>query len=119
MKVKPKTPRTEMGFQSFVIKLSPLYETIAEELGYDKVAVDIELSKFATLSARIDGGAFDFPLAEATDSPDQIREKFLKYVETKQYAAVEKALRDIAEKDLPLVPPEQAPVFDKEADPKN
>jgi hypothetical protein len=121
MKIKTKTPRTEMTHQSLVHKMTSFYETLAEELGYDAVAVDMELSRFATLSARVefDKGEADFSLALPTETTEQIKTKFLQYIDTEKMPVIDEAFRRIVQQDLPLVSPEQTPGPLLEDAPKN
>lgn len=111
MDILKKTPRTQMAWDSFVTKMSGIYESVAADLGYEKSAVDLEMGRFAQLSCRVRArkGEFDFELAEVTDTPEQIRAKFLKYVDTSRYEAALDALRKADELDRPVSPPEQAP----------
>lgn len=121
MKIKPKTPRTEMAHQCLINKMATFYEALGEEMGYGKEAVDTELSHFSALSARVEfngKGEIDFDLALPTDTPEQIRVKFLRYCETQHYRKVEDALQKIAQLDMPLVPEHEAPALAKDA-PKN
>lgn len=111
MKIRQKTPRTEMQFTAIVSKMTTFWEALGEELGVGKEVVDAELSKFATLSARVefDKGEMDFDVALVTDSPDEIRQNFTRYIDTSCYLTVEKALAEVFRADRPLTPPEQQP----------
>lgn len=111
MKIKPKTPRTEMTYHAITAKMSTFYEHLADELGFGPEAVDLELIKFAAVSARVEfeKKEVDFEVAIPTDTVEQIREKFSGYMDTKQYLLVEEAERQIAMADLPMSPPEQQP----------
>lgn len=88
MKLKPKTPRTEMAYASLVEKALEIFEPVSEVLGLPSAAVDGELSKFLLLSTRIEPGPhdkLDFEFAAPGDGPDVIQKKFLKYCDTRHY----------------------------------
>lgn len=111
MKIKPKTPRTEMTFYAISGKMAGFFEQLGEELGFGSQAVDRELTRYASICARVefDKKEVDFEVAIPTDTAEQIRAKFTGYMDTKQYLLVEEAERQIAMADLPLSPPEQQP----------
>lgn len=111
MEIKTRTPRTEMALESLTTKMASFYEKLAEDLGYDEIAVDREMSRFAELSSRVSfgKGEVDFDLAGPSDTPDEVCAKFLVYVDTKCYEVAREAARRLAATDRPLVPAEQAP----------
>lgn len=102
MEVKRKTPRTEMVYNSLVIKMSEIFESVAEDLGLSPLAVDKEMARFAALSARLTAIDCDFELADVGDEEDALRAKFLKYVETEDYLKVEDIFAQIAAMDRPV-----------------
>lgn len=111
MKIVVKSPRTEMFYTSITSKMVGFFEALAEELNYTIPAVDEQLSQFASISARAvpESGEFDFELAMPSDTSQQIRAKFMKYIDTSCYGNVETAMRRIVQLDLPLTPREQQP----------
>lgn len=111
MRVKPKTPRTEMEHAAIINKMGAIYESLGTELGYGPEAVDVEMSRLATISARVvfDKDEIDFAIVQHSDSPDEIKTKFVKYIDTTCYQLIESAMRQIVAQDLPLTPPEQQP----------
>lgn len=120
MKILPKTPRTEMAHTAIINKMGEVFESLGTELGYGSQAVDMQMSRLATISARVVFGKdeVDFSVIEFTDSPETIKTKFLKYIDTTCYRVMDEALRQIAAMDLPMTPREQQPEAPK-ADEKN
>lgn len=111
MIVKSKTPRTEMHHQCLIDKMSTFYEALGEETGFGAAAVDTELSRFASLSARVEfeKDEIDFELALPMDTPEQLKLKFLAYADTQKYQLVEACFARIVLADAPLVTEEKAP----------
>ncbi len=109
-----------MALRAISFKMAPIYKALANELDLDATAVDVELSDLATVSVRVefDKGEVDFALIVPNDTPEQMREKFVKYIDTDCYRAVDQALREIGMADQPITPPEQQPGLPKDA-PKN
>lgn len=100
-----------MHHQCLINKMATFYEALGKEMGYGAEAVDTELSRFATISARVDfeNDTVDFEPALPTDTPEQLKQKFVGYAETQHYKLVEAALLAIVQADAPMVPEEQAP----------
>ena len=120
MRIKTKTPRTEMAFFAITVKMNSFLNELGEELGVGPVAVDVALTRYATVSTRVefDKKEVDFELALPTDTPEQIRKKVGGYMDTANYIAVEDAARQIDQLDMPLTPPEQQPTLPDNAEKK-
>lgn len=119
MKIRPKTPRTEMVHSALIAKMGEFYKALGQELGVGSEAVDKELTRFAALSARTEPeskGEIDFELAVVTDTPEQIREKFMVYIDTKCYGVVDAAMDGILIADRPITPLLQQPTPPKESE---
>lgn len=119
MKIRPKTPRTEMMLSAMLAKMGEFFEALGEELGVGALAADKELTKFATLSARAElerKGEIDFELAVVTDTPDQIKAKFMRYIDTQCYGVVDAAMDSILIADRPITPLLQQPTPPEESE---
>lgn len=105
MKIKRRTPRTDLIFQTIALRARGLNREIAEssEEKFDPFAVEVALEYFFRLSARLDlnGTTFDFELASASDTRDDIRRKFMQYLDTEQAEQVDEAVAMLFKTDAP------------------
>lgn len=98
MKVKRRTPRTEMHFAAIVDKMTPFYKELAKEEGVEETVVDQSLSKFARLSSRVELNGkeeLDFEFASLSDTPDQVKEKFVAYLDSEHLDQIEEIRREM------------------------
>lgn len=98
MKINRETPRTEMVYASICDKMNEFYKALADELGFSVDTVEKHLTEYASLSARAEfkKGEIDFELADVKDTPDEIKAKFLKYIDTEKVEVVKAALVESA-----------------------
>lgn len=120
MKVNRRTPRSQLVAGVILVKGEELKEGLAEEIGLDQPYIQLALSRFAGLSTRVQfkNGEIDFELARGTDTPEQLRAKFMAYMESECLGAVEAAQDELDELDRPYdeaLAPEEPP---EDADPK-
>lgn len=101
MKVRHRTPRSEMVLRALIKKTGELPAALGEKLGFDPKDVDPELFQFLRLSAQIEPGKgeLDFALAEATDTPDEIAVKFIAYLDTERLDALQPVLAELYRQD--------------------
>jgi hypothetical protein len=115
MKVGKRTPRTQMHHDALVIKATEFYEELAEQEGVTVEALDSALTRFCRLSSRVVfKKKLDFELATMADTPDQIREKFVAYLDTEHMEVIDEATRLMVEQSVtpdpatgPVKPPEK------------
>lgn len=98
MKINRETPRTEMVYASILDKMSEFYVALADELGFSVDTVEKHLTEYAALSARAEfkKGEIDFDLADVKDTPDEVKAKFIKYMDTEKIEVVKAALVEMA-----------------------
>lgn len=106
MEIKRRTPRVQLVQTSIMRKMADLTDDLQGEIQIDEDVLDLGLSRFAELSARWlpNGTALDFQLASGMDSAEQIREKFLAYLDTESVDEVEAAFGAMYELDRPADP---------------
>lgn len=118
MKVLKRTPRTEMILSGLIVKVGPLTEQLAKEIGVTVQDVDREMWRFVELAsrARAEVDEVDFNLPTPTDAPEEIATKFIAYLDSQCIEVLDAAFRDLHEMDRPI-DPAKAPVLPKGADP--
>lgn len=118
MKVKKRTPRSDMYYEAIVGKMAEFYEGLAQELGLPASSVDRQMTVFAILATRIevDGDQLDFEFPLPIDSPEDIKAKFLRYLDTEQMAWVDAALDAKNAYDRPKVETALTPVAPPDAE---
>lgn len=101
MKVRHRTPRSEMALRALIKKSADLPEALGKKLGFESADVDAELFQFLRLSAQIEPGKgeLDFELAQATDTPDEIAVKFIAYLDTECLDALQPVLEELYRQD--------------------
>lgn len=119
MKVLNRTPRTDLRYGGYLRKMAAILEQVAQENGTPIEAADDALEGFAWLSSRVEfeTGEVDFDLARTTDTAEEIKVKFDKYLDTESMRQVNAARVAIREKDRPA-DPVNAPVPPKDAEGK-
>lgn len=101
-----------MHLDAVINKMLTIFDGVNDELGYGQDVVDKQLTRFATLSARVENvakGELDFEFAQPTDSPEEIKAKFMRYIDTGCYRIIEETLDNLVRMDVPLTPREHAP----------
>lgn len=111
-----ETPRSHMIESTLARKASQWYAELAQGNGLDPLDMDMAVYRFVQLSARVVNvaGEMDFTFATAKDSASEIREKFIRYFDTRFFALIIKVENAIRELDAPYDPaqlplPENAP----------
>ena len=85
MKIKRRTPRTDMEKSGIMLVMGDIYEGLAGKYKVTQGALSIAMAHFAYLSARVafEADEVDFELALPLDSEEQLEEKFASYMDTK------------------------------------
>lgn len=106
METLKRTPRTELVYRALLVKMSEVLDETAVEIGVDQRLVDDAMEIFAWISARsaFDPGEVDFELAKPSDTPDEIKTKFLIYMDTACIEKIEAAKSKLREMDRPVDP---------------
>lgn len=106
MKVHKRTPRTEMVLKTLIVRAGDLVQRLAAEMEVPAEAVDQEFFQFLRLSSRVqfENGEVDFMLAKATDTTEQLAERFIRYLDSGQINVIQAAWNDIYEMDMPADP---------------
>lgn len=101
--ISKNTPRTQLVTDVLRIKGQEIEEGLVEVLGLDRPYIRLALNQFAKLSARavVENGALDFELARGNDTPEQILQKFMDYMDSEKYDKIEAALFEIDGADKP------------------
>lgn len=120
MKVGRRTPRSELVAGVILLKGQELVEGLVEEIGLDQPYIQLALTRFTALSTRatFDNGEIDFEVARGNDTPQQLHDKFMDYLNSDCLAVVETVQTELDEMDKPFdaaLAPEEPP---EDADPK-
>jgi hypothetical protein len=104
MKVKRKTPRTEMVYHAIIRKLASFYRTMAIDEGVPSDILDIQLTQYAVLCARVEfeEGEVDFNLSSPRDDEGAIQAEIEKYMDTQHIEKIVEALAAIRKEDRPV-----------------
>jgi hypothetical protein len=104
MKVLKRTPKTILAQRIIGTKALGIVKPVAERLGFPEKEIDDELTLLAVLSTRMefDDGELDFRLFSPIDTPEQIAEKFIAYLDSGQLDAIGNAWDLLAEADKPV-----------------
>lgn len=120
MKVNRRTPRSQLVAGVILLKGQELVEELVEEIGLDQPYIQLAWGRFAQLSTRVDfdNGEIDFEKARGVDTPQQLHDKFMSYLNSECLEAIEAAQNELEELDQPydaaLAPEEPL----EDADPK-
>lgn len=105
--VKRRTLRVDMQMNTIIIKMGEILKDIAEYEGVPEVVVDMELSKLAKLSVRVQPDAnewpYDFQLIDPDDTIDEVRMKFAKFLDTEMVEVVDEMVAAISRADSAVV----------------
>ncbi len=102
MKISKRTPRSDMHYDAILQKMFSFFTEMAEQEGVDETTIDGALTKFASLSARVQSNGkdkLDFEFAKPTDTPEEIGDKFRKYLDTDHMDMVMQAKRQMRNMD--------------------
>lgn len=105
--VNNRTLRTDMRMNAVTLKMAEFIKEEAVAEGVEDIVVDIEMAKFAKISARIvvDAADLDFALAAPADSVAEIREKFHAFLNTTMVDVVDELVAAINSADAPVAVP--------------
>lgn len=83
MNVNRRTPRTEMQEAIFMDRIAEFSDDLAQKENMPGRYVDWQLMKFINYSVRIDpnGDNAGFELGKIGDTPDELRAKFIAYLD--------------------------------------
>jgi hypothetical protein len=108
--IHPYTPRLRLKLRTLLRKGLEWYSDLSdeEELTEDEFAEGFD--NYAMISVRVSGlnGEAGFELASSTDSSDELRKKFMGYLETENIQLVRELEQKIMDSDSPTNP-ETAP----------
>lgn len=114
--VKRRTLRVDMQMNTIILKMGELLPKFAESEGVPEVVVDMELSKLARLSVRIqpvaDDWPFDFQLIDPGDTTEEVNRKFGQFLDTQMVEVVDEMVAAINKSDAAAIP-EHAPEVKK------
>lgn len=104
--VKRRTLRVDMQMNTIILKMGELLSELAEVEGVPEVVIDMELSKFAKLSVRMEAvpRELDFDLIRPGDPVENIREKFGQFLDTEMVETVDEMVSAINKADAAAVP---------------
>lgn len=96
------TPRLRLQYGALLRKC-PWYVDVAEELGVEKIVLDDALADYLQMSIRVSelNGALDFEFADTKDTPEQVKEKFMVYLDTQDIEFIDKLTDEINAVDAP------------------
>lgn len=123
MKIVKRTPRTRLAQRAIGTKALGITKQLSEELGFIEEHIAEELAGLAVLSTGLsfDTGEIDFDLLQPTDTPEEMAQKFVAYIDTKCTGTIDQAWELIAGYEAPaesiLAP--VGPKDDGGADPKS
>lgn len=80
--VKRRTVRSDMLRDAIYTQIASFMDTLTSELGIPANVVNVYLARYGMLGARCEGHNLDFPLPLASDSADELKAKFMRFMDS-------------------------------------
>lgn len=104
MKILKRTPRIDMVQRVIAKRCEAIVPQLADELGFPKEEIDLELFNLTTVSTRAEWGKgeIDFGVLGPADGESAIAEKFVAYLNTNCYEALQEFWKVYLATDRPF-----------------